>query len=389
MAWLESHQDLRDHPKTARLRRRLGVSLPAAIGHLHLLWWWALTYDGDLSGYDPDVIADAGGWDADPGLFVRALTTSGFVDEDLRIHDWDDYAGRLIDRRTENARRMREAREQRRTRLNGHAVATSSAAPPSASGPREPDLLTTSGTCATQVQGLPYLTGPNQTEPDPTGGLHPNLPPGEEEGTFPSDVIERLSRLPDDLDAAAFHVAVESALVALRFSCRREVVVPERGDGLRGRLDLVAERHGVRIAFELDDRTPRRKSITKLLAAAECHFRVLVLRCPPDGELPRIDGDIVVIGAGVYAETHPLVPPTPEDLALWRRARDDVSDGMLPANAARLAALEPLGRGADGGLRLRAPPEIGGMGHFVGTVRAALAQAGDANGGNASIVQEG
>jgi hypothetical protein len=61
MAWLESHQDLRDHPKTARLRRRLGVSLPAAIGHLHLLWWWALTYadDGDLSGYDPDVIADA------------------------------------------------------------------------------------------------------------------------------------------------------------------------------------------------------------------------------------------------------------------------------------------------------------------------------------------
>lgn len=284
MAWLESHQDLRDHPKTARLRRRLGVSLPAAIGHLHLLWWWALTYadDGDLSGYDPDVIADAGGWDADPGLFVRALTTSGFVDDDLRIHDWDDYAGRLIDRRTENARRMREAREQRRTRVNGHSVATSSAAPTSVSGPREPEVLTTSGPCATQVQGLPDPTGPNPTEPERTTTPQP----------------------------------------------------PPHAEGAR-----------------------------------------------PPGRRRRGDSS--------EAETAPLVPPTPEDLALWRRARDDVADGMLPANAERLAALEPLGRGADGGLRLRAPPELGPIGHVVGTVRAALAQAGDPAGGNASIVTEG
>jgi hypothetical protein len=89
------------------------------------------------------------------------------------------------------------------------------------------------------------------------------------------------------------------------------------------------------------------------------------------------------------AETVPLVPPTPEDLALWRRARADVADGMLPANAERLAALEPLGRGADGGLRLRAPPELGPIGHVVGAVRAALAQAGDLSGGNAAIVTEG
>ena len=34
-----------------KLARRLGVSLPAAIGHLHLLWWWAMDYaqDGDLT----------------------------------------------------------------------------------------------------------------------------------------------------------------------------------------------------------------------------------------------------------------------------------------------------------------------------------------------------
>ncbi|GIM48438.1 hypothetical protein DNHGIG_39870 [Collibacillus ludicampi] len=51
MAWLKSHQEIARHPKTKRLAKALDISLPTAIGHLHLLWWWAMDFakNGDLS----------------------------------------------------------------------------------------------------------------------------------------------------------------------------------------------------------------------------------------------------------------------------------------------------------------------------------------------------
>lgn len=94
----------------------LGISVPAAIGHLHCLWWWALDYaeDGDLSVFDAEDIADAAMWDGDPQAFVDALIAcgpsgrAGFVertpDGGLRLHDWEEYAGRLIASRQANAR---------------------------------------------------------------------------------------------------------------------------------------------------------------------------------------------------------------------------------------------------------------------------------------------
>ncbi|ADU50154.1 HNH endonuclease [Thermaerobacter marianensis DSM 12885] len=116
MAWIESHQSLKDHPKTRRLARRLGISVPAAIGHLHCLWWWALEYaqDGSLAQYDADDIADAMMWDGDSQQLVQALVHAGFLDETgdgLRIHDWRDYAGRLIEQRERAAARKREMRQ--------------------------------------------------------------------------------------------------------------------------------------------------------------------------------------------------------------------------------------------------------------------------------------
>jgi hypothetical protein len=251
--WLELHIGLRDHPKTARLRRRLGVSLPAVIGNLVLLWSWAIRYapNGDLSRFDPDVIADAAGWDDDPGQLVRALIAAGFLDEDLRIHDWEAYAGRLLDRREANARRMREAREKARVATNGKE-------------PDETRAAHATGARAAHVQGLPDLTGPDLTGPD---------------------------------------------------------------------------------------------------------------RTPPPDPLRTAEG------------AHGLTEATDEDRELWERAREAASEGMLPANAERLAALEPLGRASGGGLHLRAPPEHGDLQRFLGAVRAALSQAGDAAGTHAQIVK--
>ena len=42
MAWIESHQDLADHPKMIRCALELGIEEAAMIGYLHRLWWWAL-----------------------------------------------------------------------------------------------------------------------------------------------------------------------------------------------------------------------------------------------------------------------------------------------------------------------------------------------------------
>ena len=64
MAWIKSHDTLRQHPKTLRLSRLLAVNVRETIGLLHCLWWWCMDYapDGDLSRYDPDEIAAAVDW---------------------------------------------------------------------------------------------------------------------------------------------------------------------------------------------------------------------------------------------------------------------------------------------------------------------------------------
>jgi hypothetical protein len=44
MAWIEAHQELAHHPKIRRLARELGVPKAQAIGHLLMLWLWAVSY---------------------------------------------------------------------------------------------------------------------------------------------------------------------------------------------------------------------------------------------------------------------------------------------------------------------------------------------------------
>lgn len=125
MAWIESHQELGQHPKTKKAARLLGVSRPAIVGHLHYLWWWALSYahDGDLSGFEAADIADAALWDGDPDALINALIAcalpgeAGFLErtEDgrLLIHDWREYTGRLVDQREKAKARTKAWREQK------------------------------------------------------------------------------------------------------------------------------------------------------------------------------------------------------------------------------------------------------------------------------------
>jgi len=83
-----------------------------------------------------------------------------------------------------------------------------------------------------------------------------------------------------------------------------------------------------------------------------------------------------------------LTPATADDVELWERARAELTDGWLPSNVEKAKALEPLGRSADGGLRLRAPPWATDA-VSPHQVRAALVNAGDAAGKHAQIVTGG
>jgi len=112
VAWIESHQELRDHPKTIRLTGRLGVHRMQAIGHLHALWWWCLAYadDGDLSEFDNLEVATGAGWDGDADEFVESLTAAGWLTDDRQVHDWYDYAGKLVERRRKDRERKADSR---------------------------------------------------------------------------------------------------------------------------------------------------------------------------------------------------------------------------------------------------------------------------------------
>lgn len=167
--WIESHQTLRGHPKVRRMARMLDVPQAQVIGHLHMLWWWALdhAFDGDVSTFDAMDIADAGGWDGDPEAFVDALVAcgpgdaAGFVEvRDGRtvIHDWLDYTAALRQRRKASARGAH---------MRWHV---GTGAEPGTPRPDVCDLCAqdAGGIAEGSAGGIAEGNAPNQTEPNPT-----------------------------------------------------------------------------------------------------------------------------------------------------------------------------------------------------------------------------
>lgn len=213
---------------------------------------------------------------------------------------------------------------------------------------------------------------------------------GERPSGIPADVVAALSSLPADLNSRAFHDLARDTLEGLGFECRNEVPVADRGDGRSGRYDLRAERDGLAIAFEFDDRTPRKRSGLKL-ASVEDAARVILLRFPFEGPMPKVDGVDLVLGAGrivlpkATPEPQPARKATAADVELWKAARDTLTSLMLRANWERhIRPIEPIGRTEDGALVLRAPPDGS---KFRTYIAKALVDAGDEAGSRVAIVE--
>jgi hypothetical protein len=124
VAWIESHQSLGTHRKLMDLAHRLHIDEVRAVGLLHYLWWWSLDNapGGDITCIPATIIAKASHWKKDPQVYVTALCDTHWVDNEdgLYLHDWDKYAGKLIQARVHNREKQQAYRERDR-----HVVVTS------------------------------------------------------------------------------------------------------------------------------------------------------------------------------------------------------------------------------------------------------------------------
>ena len=116
MAWLQVHQTLKDHRKLFDAADQLEVEPPHMMGLLVSFWLWALDNapTGSLVDITPRMISRAAQWDGDPEKLAKTLIRAGWIDEKedgtLEIHDWYEYAGKLIDQRQAEKERSRSRR---------------------------------------------------------------------------------------------------------------------------------------------------------------------------------------------------------------------------------------------------------------------------------------
>lgn len=189
MAWIESHQDLRTNPKAKRLARILDVPLPQAIGHLHMLWWWALdhAFDGNLGRVDPYDLADAMGWEGDPDKLVDALVDcgpsdrAGFIERaasgHLVLHDWLEYTAPMRAKRAASEKAHHTRWHENRGEPDPNCRFCDATAMPTQSDRTADAMPTQSGRNASGNAPEP--------EPGPTGTNQTDQPPAHAPDDFP------------------------------------------------------------------------------------------------------------------------------------------------------------------------------------------------------------
>lgn len=115
MAWIELHQELREHRKIYACAESLKISRVTMVGTIVSLWLWALDNmpDGSLDGVSNRTIARVCDFpEKKADTFVKELASAGWLDkkgDTYVIHDWDEYVGKLMDRRKKDRERKKKS----------------------------------------------------------------------------------------------------------------------------------------------------------------------------------------------------------------------------------------------------------------------------------------
>ena len=167
--WIQVYSNLIRHPKVTNLADNLGLTSKdvgpnvIAAGMLVSLWLWAAqnATDGDLSECSDRAIAEAAEFKRKPSLFVEALMQAKLLDEDRKLHDWDEYATLLIDYEERQ-------REQTRQRVAKHRARKNPAKETPSNSECNADCNVTVTQC--NAPTIPNLTIPNHTIKNFSGG---------------------------------------------------------------------------------------------------------------------------------------------------------------------------------------------------------------------------
>lgn len=101
-----------------------------AVGILISLWTWAIqnASNGDLSDCSARAIAEACRWKKKPEQLMDALKSSGWLDPDGKLHDWEEYAMLLIEqnenKKAKTRERVQRYREKKKAECNAECNVT-------------------------------------------------------------------------------------------------------------------------------------------------------------------------------------------------------------------------------------------------------------------------
>lgn len=137
--WIQVYSNITTHPKTSKLADELNLQSAQvnpniiAAGMMVSLWTWAIqnAYSGDLKDCSARTIAEACKWKKKPETFVQALITAGYLDEDMKLHDWLEYTYLWVEseqEKKENAKeRVRRHRAKKNKECNADVTVTCNA----------------------------------------------------------------------------------------------------------------------------------------------------------------------------------------------------------------------------------------------------------------------
>ncbi len=112
--------------------------------------------------------------------------------------------------------------------------------------------------------------------------------------------------------AALAHRDVVNYLTQRGFKCQCEYVLTNRGDGHKGRIDLIAIKNDIKLAIEIDCRTPRLNSIRKLKQMPKEYIKCII--CRVVAPFRKINEFNIIYPIAVNARPEKLIPTKKEIL---------------------------------------------------------------------------